>query len=161
MNAKNVDNPHQNNDARCFGVLDEQSIKKEGTLAKYLGTHSLAFSATCNPLHSAKYDMQPNQTSQFGVKPLVLSRCRHGRTVLTTVSIRSATGFIRKGEMLDLIKPHIIPEMRIRIQLWIPAIRCSTTFHIAAKDMNNSMLDFFCHRNKVHVVTTSRRAFNL
>lgn len=168
VNEKDYRNSHQSSDARRFGVLDGQSNKEEGkfglslcTITKYFGTHSSAFSATCNSLHSAKYDTQPNQTNQFGVRPLVLSRCRHGRTALTTVSTHSATSFIRKYKMPNLIKPHIVTEMGIKIQLWIRAIGCSTTFHIAAKDMNNSMLDFFCHRNKVHVVAASRGTFNL
>ena len=47
------------------------------------------------------------------------------------------------------------------VQLGIATIGGSPALHITAKDVDNSMLNFFGDGHKIHIITTSCRTFHL
>jgi hypothetical protein len=51
--------------------------------------------------------------------------------------------------------------MGIIIQLGISPVCGSATFHVTSKDVDNSVLNFFGDRDKVHKVSAPSRAFDL
>jgi len=60
-----------------------------------------------------------------------------------------------------LIEPNIITEMRVVIQLCITSVGRSSALDITSKDVNNSVLYFFRNGHKIHVISTTRGAFDL
>jgi hypothetical protein len=60
-----------------------------------------------------------------------------------------------------LIEPHIIAEVRVPIQLRIPAIGGSSAFHITTKNMDNAVLNLLRDTDQVGIVPTACRAFDL
>lgn len=63
--------------------------------------------------------------------------------------------------MEKFVEPDIITEVGVVVQLRVPSICCSTAIYVAAKNMDDPVLYLFCHPNKVHILATTSRAFDL
>lgn len=60
-----------------------------------------------------------------------------------------------------LVEPYVVTEMGIEIEFIISTVSSSSSFGIATEDVNDSVLDLFCYRNQIHVISTARRTFDL
>jgi hypothetical protein len=63
--------------------------------------------------------------------------------------------------MEELVEPHVVAEVGIIIQLVVTPVSGPATFHVAPKDMNDSVLDLLRNRDEIHVHAASRRALDL
>lgn len=60
-----------------------------------------------------------------------------------------------------LVKPDIVPEEGIEVQFLVSSIESATSVNIAAKDMDNAMLNFFCHLEEIHKIPAAGGTLNL
>jgi len=59
------------------------------------------------------------------------------------------------------VKPDVVTEMGIVVQLCASSICCSTALHITPKEVDDTMLDFCGDRRKIHGIATASGTFNL
>lgn len=59
------------------------------------------------------------------------------------------------------MEQHIVAEVAVKVPLPVAAISCTTAIHVAAKDVDDAVLNFFCDVGQVHVVATASRALDL
>ena len=55
----------------------------------------------------------------------------------------------------------VVPEMLIMVHLLVRSVRCTTSVAIPSEDVDNTMLDLLRYCTEIHVITTTRRAFDL
>lgn len=55
-------------------------------------------------------------------------------------------------EDTHFVKPYVIPEVRVAVQLDAAAVRGALALDIAPEDMDDTMLDLFSHVREVHEV---------
>ena len=60
-----------------------------------------------------------------------------------------------------LVEPDIVPEEGIKIEFLVSSIKSATSVNIAAKDMNDAMLNFFGHLEEIHIIPAAGGALNL
>jgi hypothetical protein len=60
-----------------------------------------------------------------------------------------------------LIEPNVVAEVRVVVELNVAAICSTLTLKIAAKDVNDAMLDLLGNVRKVHVVAAASRTLYL
>lgn len=60
-----------------------------------------------------------------------------------------------------LVEPDIVPEEGIEVEFLVSSIESATSVNIAAKDMDNAMLNFFCHLEKIHIIPAAGGTLNL
>ena len=60
-----------------------------------------------------------------------------------------------------LVEPDIVPEVGIKVEFLVSSIKSATPVNIAAKDMNDPMLNFFCHLEEIHIIPAAGGALNL
>lgn len=59
------------------------------------------------------------------------------------------------------VKPDIITEIRISVQLWVAAVGGPFPFNITAKDVDNAVLNFRRYLREIHILAAAGRAFHL
>jgi hypothetical protein len=59
------------------------------------------------------------------------------------------------------IEPHIVTEVGVVVEFNVTTVYCTLTFGITSEDMHVAMLNLLSHVRKVHIVTTTGRAFYL
>ncbi len=59
------------------------------------------------------------------------------------------------------MEPDVVTEVWVVIELRVPAVSSALPFHIPAKNVDNAVLDFLCHLNKVHIIPAAGRALDL
>jgi hypothetical protein len=57
--------------------------------------------------------------------------------------------------MEELVEMDVIPEMGISVEFGVSTINGSSTMFISAKEMDESMLDFFSTSSEIHVLDVS------
>ena len=60
-----------------------------------------------------------------------------------------------------LVEPDIVPEEGIKVEFLVSSIESTTSVNIAAKDMDDAMLNFFGHLEEIHIVPAAGGALNL
>jgi hypothetical protein len=60
-----------------------------------------------------------------------------------------------------LEEPNIIPEEGIEVQFLVSSIESTTSVNIAAKDMDDAMLNFFRYLEKIHIFPAAGGALHL
>lgn len=60
-----------------------------------------------------------------------------------------------------LEEPNVVPEEGIKIEFLVSSVESTTPMNIAAKDMNDTMLNFFGNLKQIHVVPTAGGALHL
>lgn len=61
----------------------------------------------------------------------------------------------------NLVEPYIVSEMWVKVELGIASVGSPASLHITAKDVNDSMLDFFCNPDEIHVIAAASGTLNL
>lgn len=85
-----------------------------------------------------------------------LDRYLHGKTGTIVLS-----ALCMKMNYTYFVKPDIITEMLITVQLRITTISGPSALSIAPKDVYNTVLDLFRDFGEVHIFATSGGAFDL
>jgi hypothetical protein len=75
--------------------------------------------------------------------------------------LRSECLMFRFCRSSHLVEPNIVPEERIKVEFLVSSIESTTSVNVAAKDMDDAMLNFFSHLEEIHKITTAGGAFNL
>jgi hypothetical protein len=57
--------------------------------------------------------------------------------------------------MEELVEMNVIPEVGISVEFGVTTIDGSSTMFISAKEMNESMLDFFSTSSEIHELRVS------
>ena len=60
-----------------------------------------------------------------------------------------------------LVEPDIVPEEGIKVEFLVSSIESATSVNIAAKDMDDAVLNFFGHLEEIHVIPAAGGALNL
>ncbi len=60
-----------------------------------------------------------------------------------------------------LVEPDVVPEEGIKVKFLVSSIEGATSVNIAAKYMDNAMLNFFGHLEEIHIVPAAGGALNL
>ena len=60
-----------------------------------------------------------------------------------------------------LVEPDIVPEEGIKVKFLVSSIESAASVNIAAKDMDDPMLNFFCHLEEIHIISAAGGALNL
>jgi hypothetical protein len=60
-----------------------------------------------------------------------------------------------------LVEPDLVPEEGIKVEFLVSSIESATSVNIAAKDMDDAMLNFFGHLEEVHIIPAAGGALNL
>ena len=102
--------------------------------------------------------MESDQTS-----PSSLVRSSYTTTIITVEVLEGPLIPIqsRMKKQTYLEELDVVPEMLIMIHLLVRSVRRTTPIAIPSEDVDNSMLDLLRYCTEIHVITTTRRAFNL
>jgi hypothetical protein len=60
-----------------------------------------------------------------------------------------------------LEEPNIVPKEGIEVKFLVSSIESATPVNIAAKDMDNAMLNFFGYLEEIHIFPAAGGAFHL
>jgi hypothetical protein len=60
-----------------------------------------------------------------------------------------------------LVEPDIVPEEGIKVEFLVSSIESATSVNIAAKDMDDTMLNFFGHLEEIHIIPAAGGALDL
>ena len=102
--------------------------------------------------------MESNQTS-----PTSLVRSSYTTTIITVEVLEGSSipiqSRIKKRTYLEEL--YVVPEMLIMVHLLVRSVCRTTSVAIPSEDVDNTMLDLLRYCTEIHVITTTRRAFDL
>lgn len=61
----------------------------------------------------------------------------------------------------ELMEEHVIPKVRVTIQLLVTAVGRTTTLHVTPENVDKPVLNFLGNLGKVHIIATAGRTFYL
>lgn len=59
------------------------------------------------------------------------------------------------------MEPYVITEVRVVVELGVPAVSGALPLRVSAEDMDDAVLDLLCHLNEVHVIPATGGTLNL
>ena len=60
-----------------------------------------------------------------------------------------------------LEEPNIVPEERVEVEFLVSSIESATPVNVAAKNVDDTMLNFFGYLEKIHIIPAASRTFHL
>ena len=107
--------------------------------------------------HAAQYRFSGIITIQSDEMHPILCRHPHGSTAIGSIPEDEVASRVQT----HLVEPHVIPEVGIVVELRIAAISGTLAFHIAAEDVDNTVLYLLSNLHQVHIITAPLGAFDL
>jgi hypothetical protein len=60
-----------------------------------------------------------------------------------------------------LVEPDIVPKEGIKVEFLVSSVESAASVNVAAKDMDDAMLNFFGHLEEIHIIPAAGGALNL